>query len=117
MTRNRELTRQYKETPPAMGVYVIRNVVDNRVFLNASLNVRGAMNRDRFELGLKAHRSKSLLADWLRLGAGSFRFEVLDTLKQRDDPGFDYKSELADLLELWSGELERRGGPRYQVGP
>ena len=117
MNSRHELTRQYKETPPAMGVYVIRNIVDNRVFVNASLSLSGAMNRDRFELGLKAHRSKGLLADWMRLGAGNFRFEVIDTLKRRDDPDFDYRSELVELLELWREELERRSDRSYEVGP
>ena len=116
MDGRRELSRQYKETPPAMGVYVIRNTVDNRVFLNGSLSLPGAMNRDRFELGLKSHRSKSLLADWIRLGAGSFRFEVIDTLKRRDDPDFDYRRELVELLELWKEEFDRRGDRTYEVG-
>jgi len=105
MSNKRELTKQYKQTLSAMGVYVIRNLVDQHVFLGASLNLEGAMNRDRFELGLKSHRHKSLLQDWVRLGAENFRFEVVDTIKQRDDPPFDYKSELAPLLALWSEEL------------
>jgi len=105
MNNKRELTQQYKRTLPAMGVYVIHNLVDQRVFLGASLNLQGVMNRDRFELGLKSHRNRDLLGDWLRLGAENFRFEVIDTIKQRDDPAFDYKSELAALLALWGEEL------------
>jgi len=33
MNNKRELTQQYKRTLPAMGVYVIHNLVDQRVFL------------------------------------------------------------------------------------
>lgn len=104
-THKRALTRRYKETPPPMGVYVIRNLATGHTHLNASLNLDGAMNRDRFELGLKRHRNKCLQDDWTRLGAENFRFEVIDTLKPRDEPGADYKTELAALLAMWREEL------------
>jgi hypothetical protein len=48
----RELRRRYKEAPPPMGVYVVRNLVNQRVFVGASANPEGAMNRMRFELSL-----------------------------------------------------------------
>ena len=111
----RELTRQYKEAGPPMGVYVIRNLVNHRVLVGASLNVEGALNRHRFELRMKAHRNKRLLEDWLRWGADNFCFEVIDTLKKRDDPAFDYTGELAALLVIWSEELGCQGERGYQA--
>lgn len=109
----RELTRQYKESPPAMGVYAIRNLATGKVCLGASLNLEGAMNRDRFELNQKGHRNKALLRDWLALGADGFAFEVIDTLKRRDDPGIDYRPELDALLALWTEDFEQRGAIGY----
>lgn len=111
-TDKRALTRQYKEAPPAGGVYVIRNLADpRRVYVGASLNLDGAMNRDRFELKLKGHRHPRLSEDWARCGAESFRFEVVDALKPRpDDPAFDPKAELAALFELWTEEFGREPG-------
>jgi hypothetical protein len=111
----RELTKQYKEAGPPMGVYVIRNLVNHRVLVGASLNVEGALNRHRFELRMKAHRNKRLLEDWLRWGADKFCFEVIDTLKRHDDPAFDYKGELAALLAMWSDELGCHGDRAYQT--
>ena len=108
--RQRELTRQYKETARPIGVYVIRNVTDAaRLYLGASLNIDGAINRHRFELGLESHANKRRLHDWRACGAESFRFEVIDTVKPCDDPAFDAKSELATLLALWREELVARG--------
>ncbi|MGJ7541607.1 GIY-YIG nuclease family protein [Variovorax sp. LT1R16] len=106
MTQRRELSKQYKETGPRMGVYAIRNGAGKVVFVGASLNVDGAMNRDRFELKNKTHRNKRLLEDWLRWGADGLRFEVIDILKKRDDPAFDPQAELASLLALWREELD-----------
>jgi hypothetical protein len=110
----RELTKQYKEAGPPMGVYAIRNLATRRILLGASLNVDGALNRHRFELRMKAHRNKGLLDDWLRYGADSFRFEVVDTLKKSDDPSFDCPGELAALLAMWTEELGCHGERAYQ---
>ena len=109
----RELTRKYKETLRPMGVYVIRNLVDDRIVINASLDLDGAMNRDRFDLKLDSHRNKRLLEDWRRLGAANFRFEIVDTVKPRDDPAFDYKAELEAMRTLWTAELDPRGDRQY----
>lgn len=101
-----ELKRQYKEAHPPMGVYAIRNLATGQCYVQASMNVEAAMNRDRFELGFKGHRNAALQRDWLVLGAGHFRFEVLDLLKKREAPDFDYKAELATTLALWREELQ-----------
>lgn len=101
-----ELKRQYKEAHPPMGVYAIRNLTTGQCYVQASMNVEAAMNRDRFELRLKGHRNSALLRDWQEHGADNFRFEVLDLLKKREEPDFDYKAELALALALWREELK-----------
>ncbi len=101
-----ELKRQYKEAHPPMGVYAIRNLATDQCYVQASMNVEAAMNRDRFELGFKGHRNTALQRDWLAHGADHFRFEVLDLLKKREAPDFDYKAELASTLVLWREELK-----------
>jgi hypothetical protein len=111
----RELTRRYKETMRPIGVYAIRNTVSGRILIGASLDVDGALNRHRFELNLKGHRNRRLLEEWLRDGAAAFRFEVVDTVKPRDDPAFDPAAELAGLLALWTEELDPRGERSYRA--
>jgi hypothetical protein len=105
----RALKQRYKEAKRAMGVYAIRNLVDGRILLGASPDVDGALNRHRFELDHKGHRDRELLRDWLRLGPQGFRFEIVDTVKLRDDPAFDAEAELAALLALWIEELDPAG--------
>ncbi|MES2975994.1 MAG: GIY-YIG nuclease family protein [Pseudomonadota bacterium] len=101
----RELKRQYKEVPPPMGVFVIRNRASQRIYIGASTNVQGAINRARFDLQRKGHRNAPLQADWLACGEAGFSLEVLDTVKLRDDPAFDPRAELESLLALWREEL------------
>ena len=101
-----DLRRQYKEAHPPMGVYAIRNLNTGQCYVLASMNVEAAMNRDRFELRFKGHRNTELQRDWFAYGADQFHFEVLDLLKKRVDPDFDYKAELASTLALWREELK-----------
>jgi hypothetical protein len=111
----RELARKYKESVRPAGVFVIRNLLDGRVYVAGSLDVEGAMNRARFELNLRSHRNKALGRDWLAHGAAHFSFEVIDRVKERDDPAFDRVAELEKLLELWREELQCTGDKGYNT--
>ncbi|RSZ29991.1 MULTISPECIES: GIY-YIG nuclease family protein [unclassified Variovorax] len=111
----RALIRQYKETPRPAGVYVIRNESNGRVYVGGSLDVEGSMNRARFELNMRTHRSKALGRDWIEHGADRFSFEVVDRVKEREDPAFDRKAELDRLLSLWQEELRCFGPNGYNT--
>jgi len=113
----RALKRQYRETQMPMGVYAIRNLANGRVYLAASLNLEAAMNRDRFGLKLRGHPSPELQAAWQQAGEAAFSFEVLDRVKPRDEPGFDYRPELESLLSLWREDLAQAGVQFYQPAP
>jgi hypothetical protein len=111
----RALARKYKDTVLPAGVFVIRNTLSGRVYVAGSLDVEGAMNRARFELGLRSHRNKALVRDWVEHGAAHFSFEVIDRVKERDDPAFDRAAELEKLLELWREELQCCGDKGYNT--
>jgi hypothetical protein len=111
----RALVRKYKETVPPAGVFVIRNTLSGRTYVAGSLDVEGAMNRARFELGLRSHRNKALVRDWVAHGAEHFSFEVIDRVRERDDPAFDRAGELEKLLALWHEELQCDGDKGYNT--
>lgn len=113
MSANRSLRDSYKQSFVPIGVFVIRNSVNQRVYVGGSRNLEGAMNRHRFELSTGSHRNAELLADWKRFGAQAFCFEVLDQVRQSTDPATDYDAELATLLELWQQELPCFGPSGY----
>ncbi len=115
MTDKRSLRNDYKQSFVPIGVFVIRNTVNQRVYVGASRNLEGAMNRHRFELAAGSHRNAELLADWKRFGAETFQFEVLDRVEQRTAPDVDYDAELATLLELWQLELPCFGPTGYNA--
>ncbi len=97
--------RDYKQAFPRMGVYAVRNPQTRHAWLGASRDVDGVLNRIRFELRQRSHRNQSLMREWLQFGPDAFVFEVLDRVKPRDDPAFDYEAELQQLLALWQAEV------------
>ena len=111
----KKLKRQYLDAPTRAGVFVIRNLVEGHVYVAASMNAEGAINRHRFELKLRTHRNRRLLHDWIAHGSEQFAFELLDRVKPRDDPAFDVAAELEALLSLWREELRCDESPYHAV--
>ncbi|WP_233261746.1 GIY-YIG nuclease family protein [Vitiosangium sp. GDMCC 1.1324] len=112
-----ELKRAYKEKPPPMGVFAIRNLANGKVLVGSGLNLPGALNRVRFELSCGMHRNRALQEDWQRLGADSFSFEQLDVLPPTEEPREDPKEELRVLESLWLDRLRPYGEAGYNTPP
>ena len=116
-SRRAELKRHYKEKPPPMGVFVVRNRANGKVLVGTSLNLPGALNRIRFQLELGAHENPALQQDWQRHGAASFSFEVLDELPPSEEPREDPRAELQVLEALWLERLKPYGEVGYNTPP
>jgi hypothetical protein len=108
--RRRELSRAVRDAFPPMGVYAIRDAVTGAVRVHASRNVHGSINRDQFALRLGSHRDKALQAEWSHEPA-RFTFEVLEMVKERKEPDFDYAEELRLLQQLYRTELCGEASP------
>lgn len=106
----RRAARQARDAFPPMGVYAIRNEANGAVHVGSSRNVHGTLNRIRFELRLGTHPHKALQAEWKR-DPSTLRFEVLELVKERSDPAFDYVAELKALEEIHRFELCEGGRP------
>lgn len=108
----KELLRRYKETPPAAGVWAVRNLESGKMLLGKSANLPGMLNRQRFQLEMGGHPVQELQSDWNTLGPDAFAIEVLDTLEPSDDPESDPAEDLGALLEMWQ---ERLGLPAEKI--
>ncbi len=95
----KDLKREYKETQQTMGVFQIRNLTNEKVFVGSSLNLDGIFNRHKFALNAGSHQNKALQADWNEFGAENFAFEILEELEPREN--LDTKRELEFLEDLW----------------
>lgn len=106
-SERREISRQARDAFPRMGIYAIRDKETGKVLVASSRNVDGAINRAQFELRLRSHANKSLQAEWDRSGSDRFAFEILELVKEREDPDFNYAEELRMLEQLYREELDK----------
>lgn len=107
------LRRQYKETARPAGLFAVRNLVDGVLLVGVSVDLPSMLNRQRFQLEMGCHPDKALQADWKRLGADAFNFEVLDRLEPQAGADRDVREDLAALRDMWLGKLASDGQRLY----
>jgi len=110
---HKELTQQYKSASRPLGVFLIRNNHTDRVFLAGGIDLRGTINRHKFQLASGTHPNRELQADWNSLGANSFEFEIIEQLEPRSEPSFDPKAELEFMEKMWLDRLKPYGVMGY----
>ncbi len=114
METKKELKQKYKEMKKPMGIFIIKNNVNGKIFINGVTDVISTLNRHRFELKLGSHKIKELQKDWKEYGEGSFTLEVLEQLAyDKDEEKTDYHIELEILKMIWLEKLNENG--RLQV--
>jgi len=110
---HKQLKKNYQQNAPPMGVFLIRNTVNDRVFLGSSLNLPGIINRHKFALTNGSHPNQQLQSDWNELGSNKFAFEIVDELPPRAGADVDYRAELDSLENLWLEKLQPFGHRGY----
>jgi hypothetical protein len=113
MTTRSELKRAYKESTPAMGVFVVRNLRNGRFLVHAARNLQGGMNRLRVEITPSTNPNVELLAEWTAMGREAFEIRVLDELEPKDEPGWEPTEDLEELKAMWVARLTAEGGRTY----
>jgi hypothetical protein len=111
--RNRRLKKEYLLKRRPMGVFLIRNMVNDKVFVAVGLDLSGIINSHKFQLKMGVHRNRQLQRDWDEYGSESFAFEILDQLEPRAEAGDDGRKDLSFLEELWLEKLLPFGSRGY----
>jgi len=110
---NRRLKQEYLTAKRPLGIVLIRNTTNDKVFLLPGLDIQGIINRHKFALNAGNHASKELQKDWNDLGADKFEFEILDQMEPTADPSFDPRRELNFMEEMWLEKLQPFGDRGY----
>jgi hypothetical protein len=105
MNKNRELKNEYKQKKSPMGVFQIKNIINNKILVNSSVDMASKWNRHKTELKFGSHRNKVLQKEWKEYGEDKFIFEVLSELKYKTEENADYPAELKILEEMVIDEL------------
>lgn len=105
MKTKKELKEEYKQLEFPMGVFQIKNKINNKVLIDNSIDMESKWRRHKMELKFGSHRNKNLQQDWKEYGEENFVFEVLSELKKSDDESVNYNKELKHLQEMVIEEL------------
>lgn len=107
------IKKQYKDTLQPMGVFKILNKANGKILIISSNNLPGRINREKFQLDMGSHTNVELQQDYKEFGKDSFVFEVVDHLKPKEDPTYNYTDDLAVLEEMWIEKLQPFGDKGY----
>jgi hypothetical protein len=112
--KNKRLKKEYQSNRRPMGVFLIRNMVNEKVFVGVGQDLLGIINSHKFQLKMGVHRNRRLQSDWNEFGSESFAFEILDQLEPREDASEDDgRKDLAFLEDLWLEKLLPFGSRGY----
>jgi hypothetical protein len=109
----KELKNKYKQTPPKMGIFQIKNLANRKIFIGKGMNVQGKINSSKFQLEQGSHPNSGLQNDFNQYGIEKFSFEVVDYLDPKEDLDYDYTRDLKALEAMWVEKLQPYGEKGY----
>ncbi len=113
--RKKELKLQYKQMRPQMGIFIIRSNFSNKVYIEATQDLKGKINSAKFKLTAGAHPNRELQKDWDNYGAGNFTFKILENHEyEEDESKTDYTGELNLLKMIWEEKLAKENLDFYR---
>ncbi|NWJ50132.1 MAG: GIY-YIG nuclease family protein [Bacteroidetes bacterium] len=113
MKTKKDIKEEYKQMKFRMGVFQIKNISNNKIFVDNSVDMTSTWNRHKFELKFGTHRNRELQKDWNEKGEDNFVFEILSELKQDDERKVDYPKELRLLQQMMIEEMNTPEELRY----
>lgn len=105
MKTNKEFKEEYKQKKFRIGVFQIRNIINNKVFIDGSMDLEKIFNRHKMQLNYGNHQNAELQKDWRSFGEEKFVFEILGELDQNDESA-DFAREVRLLKKMHIDELE-----------
>jgi hypothetical protein len=112
MDRKKQLKQLYKETPIEAGVFQVKNIKNDKIFIGSTRNFK-TLNGFKFMLEMGNNPNKELQEEWNNYQKEDFVFTVLEVLKPKETGYFDAKRELEKLEEKWISELQPFGENGY----
>lgn len=110
MESRKVLKEQYKRSKPDMGVFAFKSLKSGKCLVEATGDLKSAMNSARFQLDFGNYRNSELQAQWKEDGPAAFSLEILEILPyDKDESKTDYGEELAILKMMWEERLVEEG--------
>ncbi|MCX6248019.1 MAG: GIY-YIG nuclease family protein [Bacteroidetes bacterium] len=113
MKTRKELKEEYKQMKYKMGVFKIVNIKSNKIFVGSSQDLIAIWHAQKLQLDFGIHPNSDLQKEWKEFGPESFRYEIIEEIKQTEDKPVDYDKEIKALEEMILEELQPFGNAGY----
>lgn len=102
----REKITAYKERTLVGGVYIITNSLNQKVWLDAAIDLQGSLNRFDFSQKTGICVVLKLQTDWRTMGKSAFSLTVLETIEKPLEQSQEaFKEDIQILKSLWFEKL------------
>ena len=112
----KELRDAYEQMVRPAGVFLIRNGMNGKIFVDLTPDLGSEWKAQQFKLRLSGHPNEALQSDWNAQGPADLTYEVVAELGEVD-PGKDARKELRTLLDMAVQELQPHGDKGYNSPP
>ncbi len=114
MSTKKENKNAYKLIKLRAGIFQVKNLINNKIYLQASTDLDRGYNSDRFQLNAGLHSNKELQNDWNASGANAFEYSLVDELKTAENAtNSEIKKDLLEFLEMHRHEFLKDGKILY----
>lgn len=94
----------WKERKTAAGIFALRCLASDELWIGQTANLDKIENRLRFTLTHGGNPNAALQASWTRHGGGAFVLEILEQI-DGDEPPYAAKALLKERLAHWRQRL------------
>ena len=109
MEGRRAAVAAYKERSVESGIYAVRCVSSGQVWVGSAPDLSTIQNRLWFTLRQGSNPHRSLQKAWATHGSEAITFEIVERLRDDDDPGYIRTAALKSLHAHW---VEKLNGTR-----
>ena len=79
----KEIIKKYKQTIQPMGIYQIKNKINDKLYIGSTKNLPGKINSHKFQLKNGLHTNKEMQKEFNEIGEECFSFDILDYLRPK----------------------------------
>jgi len=109
MINKKEIRKEYKNQKHPAGLYAVKNMPDNKMFIGTSLNLPAKIRGITFELEMGSHTYDNLVNDYKQLGKENFEIFILDQIEVKEETDRELRAELETLEAMWIEKLKGEG--------
>lgn len=108
--KRKELKNAYKNRAAIGGIYRIQCSGNRRAWVRATTDLAGQKNKLSFSVSTNSCPEPTMLTEWMKYGAQSFSFTILEELKQKEtQTEHEFLQDIKTLLEIWLEKIQQEG--------